>query len=108
MLADDHFRRRPAPRRVPAAQAAALRLDPIADRDEYASLVAFLTGENTPTMEDLDGSDLPEARRLLLRLANLGVDRYMVWAHGQAGSVLDAVHDESGRCVVVDLGPLPT
>ena len=92
----------------PAAQAAALRLDPIADRDEYASLVAFLTSENTPTMEDLDGSDLPEARRLRLRLANLGVDRYSVWAHGQAGSVLDAVHDESVRCVVVDLGSLPT
>ena len=59
-------------------------------------------------MEDLDGSDLPEARRLRLRLANLGVDRYSVWAHGQAGSVLDAVHDESVRCVVVDLGSLPT
>jgi uncharacterized protein len=92
----------------PAAQAAALRLDPIADRDEYAALVAFLTGENTPTMEDLKGSDLPEARRLRLRLANLGVDRYAVWARGEAGSVLDAVHDETVRCVVVDLGSLPT
>jgi uncharacterized protein len=92
----------------PAAQAAALRLDPIADRDEYAALVGFLTGENTPTMEDLDGSKLPEAHRLRLRLANLGVDRYTVWARGEAGSVLDAVHDESVRCVVVDLGSLPT
>jgi hypothetical protein len=31
-----------------------------------------------------------------------------VWARGQAGSVLDAIHDESVRCVVVDLGSLPT
>jgi hypothetical protein len=29
-------------------------------------------------------------------------------ARGQAGSVLDAVNDESARCVVVDLGSLPT
>jgi uncharacterized protein len=92
----------------PAAQAAALRLDPIADRDEYAELAAFLAAENAPSLNDLDGSDLPEARRLRLRLANLGVDRYTVWARGQAGSVLDAVHDESVRCVVIDLGSLPT
>ena len=59
-------------------------------------------------MEALNGSDRPEARRLGLRLTNLGVDRYTVWARGEAGSVLDAVHDESVRCVVVDLGSLPT
>jgi len=92
----------------PAAQAAALRLDPITDRDEYATLANFLASENTPTIEALNGSDDPEARHLGRRLANLGVDRYAVWARGQAGSVLDAVHDESVRCVVVDLGSLPT
>jgi uncharacterized protein len=92
----------------PAAQAAALRLDPIADRDEYAALAAFLASENTPTIEELTGSDLPEARLLGLRLANLGVDRYTVWARGEEGSVLDAVHDESVRCVVIDLGSLPS
>ena len=59
-------------------------------------------------MEALNGSDRPEAHRLGLRLTNLGVDRYTVWARGEAGSVLDAVHDESVRCVVVDLGSLPT
>jgi uncharacterized protein len=91
-----------------ATQAAALRLDPIADRDEYAALAAFLADEETPTMQALTGSDLPEARRLGLRLANLGVDRYTVWGRGEAGSVLDAVHDESVRCVVIDLGSLPT
>ena len=93
---------------APAAQAAALRLDPITDRDEYAALADFLASENTPTIEALSGSDDPEARHLGRRLANLGVDRYAVWARGQAGSVLDAVHDESIRCVVIDLGSLPT
>jgi hypothetical protein len=92
----------------PATQAAALRLDPIADRDEYAALAAFLASENTPTIEALTGSDQPEARNLGLRLANLGVDRYTLWARGEEGSVLDAVHDESVRCVVIDLGSLPS
>jgi DNA helicase HerA-like ATPase len=55
----------------PAAQAAALRLDPITDRDEYATLAAFLASENTPTIEALKGSDDPEARRLGQRLANI-------------------------------------
>jgi hypothetical protein len=51
----------------------------------YATLAAFLARENTPTIDALKGSDDPEARRLGLRLANLSVDRYTVWARGQAG-----------------------
>ncbi len=31
-----------------------------------------------------------------------------MWAPGEAGSVLDAVHDQGIRCVVIDLGSLPT
>jgi uncharacterized protein len=92
----------------PAAQAAVLRLDPIDDREEYAALADFLASENTPTIEALTGSDRPEARRLGLRARNLGVDRFSVWAPGEAGSVLDAVHDQGVRCVVIDLGSLPT
>ena len=59
-------------------------------------------------MEDLTKSDLPEAARLSLRIKNLGVDRYSVWAPGESGSVLDALHDQSVRCVVIDLGSLPS
>ena len=92
----------------PVTQAALLRLDPIEDREEYAALAAFLADEGTPTMEALTGSDLPEARRLGLRVRNLGIDRFTVWAPGEAASVLDAVHDQDVRCVVVDLGSLPT
>ena len=47
------------------------------------------------------------ARRLGLRVRNLGVDRFTVWAPGETGSVLDAVHDEGTRCVVIDLGSRP-
>ena len=93
----------------PATQAAALRLDPIEDREEYAALADFLASGNQLRLETLAGSDRPEAeRRLGLRLRNLGVDRFGLWAREQPGSVLDAVHDEDVRCVVIDLGSLPT
>jgi len=92
----------------PATQAAALRLDPIEDREEYAALAGFLAGGGQLRLETLAGSDDPEARRLSLRLRNLGVDRYTVWAGGEAGSVLDAVHDQDVRCAIIDLGSLPT
>jgi DNA helicase HerA-like ATPase len=91
----------------PATQAALLRLDPIADREEYAALAALVAGANPLTLQALTRSDHPEAKRLGLRIRNLGVDRYSVWAPGEAGSVLDAVHDQDARCVVIDLGSLP-
>src|ERR1700722_1716524 len=60
----------------PAVQAAALRLDPIQDREEYAALAEFLASEGQLRAEKLAESSKPEDRRLLLRLRNLGVDRY--------------------------------
>jgi uncharacterized protein len=92
----------------PATQAAVLRLDPIDDREEYATLAELLAGGNTLSFEDLEKTDTPEARRLSLRVRNLGIDRFGMWALGQPGSVLDAVRDEAIRCVVVDLGSLPS
>jgi DNA helicase HerA-like ATPase len=92
----------------PATQAALLRLDPIADREEYATLADFLASPSPSALEGLSGSDRPETRRLGLRVRNLGVDRFTVWAPGETGSVLDAVHDQGTRCVVIDLGSLPT
>jgi DNA helicase HerA-like ATPase len=97
-----------APDIEPVTQAAALRLDPIADREEYASLAALLAGADPITLDSLVGSELPDAERLGLRIRNLGVDRYSVWAGREAGSVLEAVHDPSLRCVVIDLGSLPS
>jgi uncharacterized protein len=87
----------------PEIQAALLRLDPIADRDEYAQLAALLAEQRPPSLEDLDGED-----RLVLRARNLGVTGLGVWAGAQAGSVLDALAPEGPRCAVVDLGSLPT
>ena len=60
----------------PATQAALLRLDPIDDREEYAALADVLASENPPTLEALADTSHPEARRLGLRIRNLGVDRF--------------------------------
>jgi uncharacterized protein len=93
----------------PAAQAALLRLDPIADREEHAELAMLLAEERPPSLEDLDSSPRPEARRLAMRAHNLGVGGFGVWARGEAGvgSVVEAATG-SDRCVVVDLGSLGT
>jgi len=92
----------------PATQAAVLRLDPIADREEYATLAGLIARPDRSALEALPDSEGSETRRLGLRVRNLGVDRFTVWAPGEAGSVLDTVHDEGARCVVIDLGSLPT
>jgi uncharacterized protein len=92
----------------PALQAALLRLDPIHDREEHAELAALLAAERPPTLEALAASERPEARRLVLRARNLGVDAFGVWARGAPSSLLDALSDEGPRCAVIDLGSLPT
>ncbi len=88
-----------------AAQAAALRLDPIHDRDEYAELIALLADVRPQVFEALrheGGSGLARRAR------NLGVDDWGVWARSDPGSTLEALEDPGARCLVVDLGSLAT
>jgi uncharacterized protein len=92
----------------PAAQAGLLRLDPIADRDEYAILSEALADWRPSQIEDLAKSDAPGAHNLLLRAQNLGVLRWGVWSRGDEGSILEDAVDPSVRCLVVDLGSLGT
>lgn len=89
-------------------QAALLRLDPVADRDEYAELAAVLAEEQPPSLEALLSSDREDARRLARRVQNLGVHEHSIWARGEPGSVLDALEEDGPRCLVVDLGSLPS
>lgn len=93
---------------APAAQAALLRLDPVADREEHAELVALLADDRPPALARLEASGRPEAVRLALRARSLGVDRLAVWAGDEPGSVLDALADPAVRCLVIDLGALGT
>jgi hypothetical protein len=90
----------------PAAQAAVLRLDPVADREEYAELTALVEDENVRTLEDLARS---AADALKQRARNLGVDRWGIWPGPEGQSLPDeVVSDGAPRCLVVDLGSLPT
>jgi DNA helicase HerA-like ATPase len=86
-----------------AARAAALRLDPIRDRDEYASLVTLLEQQRPEGFTEVERIDPALSRRA----RNLGVDRWGVWARGAASS-LDALEDPEVRCAVFDLGSLAT
>ncbi|HWM11067.1 MAG TPA: ATP-binding protein [Solirubrobacteraceae bacterium] len=89
-----------------AEQGALLGLDPIADRDEYAELAALLAADTPQTPSAL--AERPEARGLALRIRNLGLEGFGVWARGDAGTVLDDLDDPAVRCLVVDVGSLPT
>src|SRR5829696_111713 len=91
-----------------AAQAALLRLDPIADREEHAELDTLLAEGMPQTVEALLASPRPDAQRLGLRARNLGVYRFGFWAGSQSGSLLDVIDDPAARCVVVNLGSLGT
>jgi hypothetical protein len=82
-------------------------LNPIEDREEYAELADLLSAQHSPSLETFLSRPRTEAGPLALRVRNLGVDRLGVWARGQSGSVLDAVSGDD-RCVVVDLGSLPS
>jgi DNA helicase HerA-like ATPase len=98
-------------------QAAVLRLDPIADRLEYAALSEALEavasgggGEDRDAkVRDLvDGlCQAAEPRRSLgLRARNLGIDEWRVWSEGARDSLQDLVQPGGPRCVVADLGSL--
>jgi hypothetical protein len=89
-----------------AHQAAALRLDPLADREEYGQLTALLEDEGVRNVEDLARS---QADALKLRASNLGIDRWEVWPGADGESLSDELEsDAAARCTVVDLGSLAT
>ncbi len=91
-----------------AAQAAVLRLDPIADRDEYAALTGALEEWNPSSLVELAASGGESGRRLVDRAKNLGVLEWSVWSRGAEGSILRDATDREVRCLVVDLGSLGT
>ena len=90
----------------PAYQAALLRLDPLADREEYAELTALLEDEGIRRVADLEAV---ESDALKLRAGNLGVERWSIWPGPEGESLLAEMEDPAGpRCLVVDLGSLGT
>ena len=96
-------------------QAAVLRLDPIADREEYGALVDLLDGGIESASAGvgelasrlLDAPD-PATRGLGARIRNLGLHRWPIWSGGDTGSVQDLVQTGGPRVAIVDLGSLQT
>jgi DNA helicase HerA-like ATPase len=91
-----------------AGRGAALRLDPIRDRDEYGELAAVLDDTRPDALEELFRLERADASALAQRTRNLGVDKWGIWARNDPGSTLDALADPSVRALVVDLGSLET
>jgi DNA helicase HerA-like ATPase len=94
-----------------AAIGGVLRLDPIADGEEFAELRQLLS---SPVAEAIAKLQLDEAeagagsegRALVRRIRNLGVDRWGIWARGEPGSLLEELDGDDWRVLVVDLGTL--
>ncbi len=98
-----------------AEQAAVLRLDPIADSEEYASLAELLEATATAPpagpealASSLRASGEPAIRALGLRLTNLGIHRWQLWSTQDTGSLQDLVAPGGPRGIVIDLGSLRT
>ena len=96
----------------PAAQAAALGLDPIRDRDEYAVLTDLLRVQEDGKAlvtgpQQLLEAETPGARQLGMRATNLGVLGWRVWSP-TLPSLVRELRNPTARCTVVDLGSLDT
>lgn len=91
---------------------AMLRIDPIADRDEYAALATAVARSRErgglAALRELATTNDPVEQQLGLRVGNLGVQEWCVWARDDAGTLLEEIVAGDTRCLVVDLGSLPT
>ncbi|RXZ49868.1 ATP-binding protein [Agromyces binzhouensis] len=93
-----------------ASKAAVLQLDPIADRQEYNGLVhlrdALDTTDLGAILPTLGSSDDPVKREMALRIENLGLMEWEVWA-GTERAATDVI-DERPDATVLDLGGFST
>ncbi|WP_430644879.1 ATP-binding protein [Agromyces sp. GXS1127] len=93
-----------------ASKAAVLQLDPVVDRAEYNALVHLRDTLDTTDLDailpTLRSSSDPVHRDLALRIENLGLMEWEVWAGG-AGAATDVI-DERPDATVLDLGGFST
>ena len=87
-------------------RAAVLRLDPLADREEYAQLTAMVEDRSLRSIADVERG---ESDAIRLRARNLGGNGWGIWPGPDGASLADELEDPDGpRCLVVDLGSLAT
>lgn len=89
------------------AQAAALRIDPIQNREEYNALLRFEFarqhgGGPSGLLDAMRSSDTAALHQVAMRLENLGILEWDLWAWG-ARAATDAI-DEQPDATVLDLG----
>lgn len=89
-----------------AAKAAALRVDPVGDRDEYNDLLRILDEsvgqrEVFAFAEQLSSEDSDVAQAVVKRVQNLGILQWDIWSRGRT-SLLDYVETHP-RCLVLDV-----
>ncbi|MRX43394.1 ATP-binding protein [Agromyces kandeliae] len=93
-----------------ASKAAVLQLDPVVDRQEYNALVHLRETLDTTDLgailPTLGSSDDPVKRELALRIENLGLMGWEVWA-GTGRAATDVI-DERPDATVLDLGGFST
>ena len=92
------------------AKAAVLRLDPVVDREEFNAAVhlsdTLSSVETHELLPDLLGSDDPARRALGLRIENMGLLSWEVWAaHDREAT---SIIDERADATVLDLGGFST
>jgi uncharacterized protein len=91
------------------AQGLVLQLDPVADREEFAAFTAIVDRLGTPAYSLRDvleaaRKDLShDSRAIALRIANLGVAEWDVWAERDEPTLIDA-HQAGWRGLVLDIG----
>jgi hypothetical protein len=96
----------------PEAQAAVLRLDPLADREEYEAFRRALerigkAQADVALPDAVAGDDDAAARAFALRVANLRVLEWEIWQRDAPGATLhEQLADDDWRALVVDLGTL--
>lgn len=92
------------------SRAAVLQLDPVLDREEFNMMLridAVQIGEiHEPLVDVLRRTDDPQFHNIAMRLENLGVTDWDLWAWG-AEDVTDVI-DEQSDATVVDLGSFST
>jgi hypothetical protein len=92
-------------------QASALQLDALQDREEYNELasIAEAMGDRRYSLQDvLRLAQSPQSnagRDLALRIRNLGVADWSIWAGGTQPSTADLLREDT-RAVVLDIGTL--
>jgi hypothetical protein len=90
---------------APRAAAAAMRLDPLVDRDEYEEVLHYREeiGDGRPVNIDRlrARGATPGQERLHQRLRNLGILDWQVWSQGV--TPVDEILDERHRATVLDL-----